>query len=661
MDRKKRVGFVSNAVTGAKTGFSRHIRALLEYLYTVNKDIEIFHLAQTVQEGDPRLNVTPWKTFPVFTREIMSTERFRNDHGYQRLISYGNEAVERFTVDNQLDVLIHIEDIWSSSHDGYWKKDYYDFIKDNFLNWTTLDSLPILPDAKTWATKTKNFWTWASFATKAMKEEDTDKYGHVEYVPGTLNCNQFSPLPFTEKRELREKFKIGLDDVIINMTSRNQLRKSFFANIEALAKYKKQNPIGKRLRLLFHTSWTDPGGWPLERIRDEFKLDKEDILTTYFCQKCSNWAIMPYLGEPIKCPYCNEEHAFITAGISSTITEEDLAKIYGICDAMSHPFTSGGLEYAMPEGLLCGLPLATTGYSCGTDFSEQPFVESLDFSLTREVGTAFYKAVANPNSIVKFFKKIVDMSPEKRKEIGRQGREWALKRFQVETIGKRVIDFIDGCSLLDWSKYKEKKTDYDVKVPDAVIPVGIEKDIDFIKALYLNILKMEVKDDDEGLLGWVKSLEQVSPELVDKKAEIRHKVEMSFRKIAHEHNAKNNPITVESFIDKDRENKRAIFVVKESGGDILIVTSLLKFFHELNPNHDVYFACDPKYKEILEGNPLIYKVIPWMPDLDNEMFCIGTGKEKSEALFHKFYLPAIATQKTLNYLSNDNPSLPCIK
>ena len=651
MTRKKRVGIVTNN-TLVKTGFARNAKTLLSYLYqNFGDSIELFHLAQATQEGDPKLSMVPWKTIPVFTREIMHTERFNNDHGYQRLVSYGNEAVERFTIDNQLDVLIHVEDIWSSAHDAYWKKDYFDFIKSNFVNWTTLDSLPILPDAKTWATKTKNFWTWASFASEALKEEDPEKYGHVEYLPGTLDCEQFKPISFDAKRDLRKKFKIPMEDIIINMTSRNQLRKSFFANIEALAKYKKQNPSGKRVRLLFHTSWTDGGGWPLDRIRDEFGLDKEDILTTYFCQKCHNWAIMPYLGEPLKCPYCGEDHSFITAGVTSTITESDLASIYSMCDAMSHPFTSGGLEYAMPEGLLCGLPLATTGYSCGTDFTDQPFVESIDFTLTREVGTAFYKAVANPNSIVKFFKKIADMTPEKRRDIGRQGREWAISRFHVDKVGKRVVDFINQCEYLDWSEYQEKKKEYDIKVPDAPIPNNIEDDVEYVKVLYKNILKMEVSDTDEGLVGWVNSIKQVPDTAIDQRQEIRRRIEGTFRKIAQDENAKKNPVKPEDFIDKTRQNKRAIFTVKESLGDILICTALLKRYKEKYADVDIYFCCDPKFAEILEGNPYIYKTIPWFPEFENEMWCIGAGQK--ECHFDYFVYPTVATQKFLTYLSNE--------
>jgi hypothetical protein len=48
--------------------------------------------------------------------------------------------------------------------------------------------------------------------------------------------------------------------------------------MEGLAKYKKQFPEGKKIKLLFHTCWTEGAGWPLERIRNELGLEKEDVL-----------------------------------------------------------------------------------------------------------------------------------------------------------------------------------------------------------------------------------------------------------------------------------------------------------------------------------------------------------------------------------------------
>ena len=54
--------------------------------------------------------------------------------------------------------------------------------------WTTLDSLPILPQAIEYAPKIKNYYVWASFAETAMKEMG---YNHVKTLRGSLDTSKF--------------------------------------------------------------------------------------------------------------------------------------------------------------------------------------------------------------------------------------------------------------------------------------------------------------------------------------------------------------------------------------------------------------------------------------------------------------------------------------
>jgi len=64
---------------------------------------------------------------------------------------------------------------------------------------------------------------------------------------------------------------------------------------------------------------------------------------------------------------------------------------------------------------------------------------------------------------------------------------------------------------------------------------------------------------------------------------------------------------------------------------------------------------EKKYHEILEGCPLIHKIIPYIPQLDNEMAAIGCGQDKG--LFDVYLCPTIQTQHKLSYLSNNNAKL----
>lgn len=642
MERKKRVGFITSSPI-LRTGFSRNAKALLTYLYKNRPDYDYYFLHQGIFDGEPNLQKMPFNNWGALTQDILNglaQKPPQERESWERLASYGNLRVEDFVIKNELDVVFHIEDIWSSHDDFYWKKDWYSHVKDNFVQWTTLDSLPIINQAKVWAEKTPNFWTWASFAEEAMKEEDPEKFANVKTVHGCLDTSNFKPLPVTERVELRKRFNIDPKEKVILYLGRNQLRKLFLSNMEALVKFKKQHP-DKKTRLLFHCSWSE--GWNLQEAMKEFGLAKEDVLTTYNCGQCKFWHVMPFEGEGIDCPHCQAQKSFSTCGIHSTVTEKDLAKIYGISDAASSMFTSGGLEYFNVESLLCGLPLLTTPYSSGLDFARQPFVESVEGGFYRECNTNFLKFNPNPNSISKFFLKIHEMSPEKYRQISQDGRAWALKTFDVSVISKKVESFIDSCKMLNWADYLNFKKDYDSKVPNAEVNNNIADNKEWLKELYSKILKMDVKDDDSGLIGWVQSIDRGTP---------RAQIEHQFRNIAFQENQKNNTVDFKTFIDMDRENKRGIIVVKESGGDIFIATSLFKDFHTRYPKHDLYVMCDNRYADILAGNPHVHKILPYFPPAENEMYCIGSGTK--EKLFDVFFYPGVSAQKFLNYLSHTN-------
>ena len=87
----------------------------------------------------------------------------------------------------------------------------------------------------------------------------------------------------------------------------------------------------------------------------------------------------------------------------------------------------------------------------------------------------------------------------------------------------------------------------------------------------------------------------------------------------------------------------------ESIGDVYLSTSLFKSFKDMYPDYELYVATKPEYFRILDGNPYIKKVIPYLPNMENEMEMIGAGKEKGYVDI--CMLPFIQTQRMLNYLS----------
>lgn len=653
--RKLRVGFITSSIL-VKTGFSNNIRSLLPYLYKTDK-YELFHLNQGL--GDtPDFQRFPWTNYGVFQNGTFDVQRFQSqDEGYKRFVSYGNLAVEKFIIDNKLDVVIGAEDIWAFQQDCYFKSKWWQYYKDNFLIWTTADSVPILPDFKAWAENCPNLWFWTSFAEKSLKSENKDKYGHVTTVPGCLDIQEYQPILSWEKQQLRKQNNIDLDTFIFLQVGRNQLRKLYPFTIESFAKFKKFNPEIKA-KLLFHCNWQE--GWPLERLIQEHGLKKEDILTTYFCLNCGKWEVKPFEGEFRNCKYCGIQgsppqqdnprgNGQKTAGIDSSISNREMSKIYGMCDGAISAFTSGGLEFFSVESLLCGLPLLCTDYSCGEDFTCQDFVFRLDGTHTYEVGTGFKKHVPNINTMVKFYEKICKMPHDEKKKIINKGREWAANTFDVNTIGKKLENWIDARKPIIW----DFKYVYEAKDPHAQIE-NIANNTDFIKECYKKILKMEVKDDDSGLKYWEGFLANPQNQ--------RQQMVDYMRNVGFQENQKNNikQVDYSEFLIKN-DKKHLLIVLKESIGDLILSTALLESFRRNYPQDkwNIYFGTSPQYKEVFDGNKNIDRVLDYQPFMENEIICTGQGKNKG--WFDAYCHLGNSMQHKLNYLTNSSIYLPQCK
>ena len=66
-------------------------------------------------------------------------------------------------------------------------------------------------------------------------------------------------------------------------------------------------------------------------------------------------------------------------------------------------------------------------------------------------------------------------------------------------------------------------------------------------------------------------------------------------------------------------------------GDLNLVfssTSLLEDYALKYPDVDLYFACQPQLLSLLDGNPHVKSVIPYMPEMEDELNMIGRGAHK---------------------------------
>jgi glycosyltransferase involved in cell wall biosynthesis len=642
-NRKLRVGFVGDFCL-AKTGFGRSMKSLLPILYK-NQKYEIFTLNQGCQDNSPDFQRLPWKSEGVFRN--FDQNRFNQDQGYQRWVAYGNAAISDFVLKNRLDIVVHQQDIWSSSVDAYLKSDWFAHIKNNFIQHSTADSVPILPDFKEWVKNCPNVWFWTSFAERTLKEEDSELYKTCKTVHGPIKSEDFYPLSKEDRLNLRRSFGISDDEKIIIYLGRNQLRKIFPANMEALVEFRKKHP-NKKLRLLFHCSWNEGGmGWPLQRIMEELKLKKEDILTTYYCKTCGHWNIQPYDGEDLNCGTCNNQKTRITAGVGSTITEFDLNKIYNLADGSSSVCTSAGLEYTNVESLLAGIPLATVPYSGCEEFTPNNFVKTIRGTFTRECSTAFKKFVPNIDSIVEFFEFIYNLKEHEKRLITEKGRKWAIEQFDANNIAKIFCDFFDSCQPIDWDIFFNKKKE--LKDPNAPVDQSLN-DEDYILSLYSSVLKMTDMKSKPDVDYWKNEL---------KNGKSRQEVEQTFRQIAAQKNAEMQQISFESLL-LNNGKKQFLLVCPESAGDCLYTSATLKSFRKSYPESEwnLYLATKPEFIELFDCNPYVSKILPFQEFMNSEITCLGQGTGKK--MFDGYCFITALSQRYLSYLGNHNINLELV-
>ena len=623
--KKKKIVIHSNH-SRAFTGFGKHTKILLQYLYKLDK-YEIIEFANGLTWDGPETKFLPWKCYGSLPNDPERINQLNRDPNLGRAAGYGAEMVDEIIKKEKPDVYIGIEDIWGFNN--YWNKKWWNRI--NCMIWTTLDSLPLLPDAVGAAPKIKNYYVWASFAVKEMHRLG---HKHVGLLRGVLDPNNFSRLPKVDRIQNRKKHNISNDDFIIGFVFRNQLRKSVPNLLEGFKLFTEKNPESNA-KLLFHTSWAE--GWDIPRLLKEKDIDSSKILTTYVCKSCGEFEVKKFTNHKENCKFCGGEKTQETSNVKHGVSESQLNLIYNLMDTYCHPFTSGGQEIPIQEAKLAELITLNTNYSCGEDScSEESGGFPLDWAEYREPGTQFIKASTLPESICEQLEKVFNMPEEEKFKLQKKARKFVLDNFSIDVIGKKFEKIIDNMPEIDWDFNFEK-----IKSDPKYNPPEIEDHSAWLIDLYKNILKREVDENDDGHQYWMKEFSNGAK---------RQDVLNYFKKVAYDEIKKEEIPNFEDFLDKNDKGKRIAVVMPGGHKDVFLLTSLLPSIKKLYKDHNIYFICNPIHDEILDGNKYIHKTIPYNDQLDN-MFTLE-GRGDAEGYFEVAYFPNTATQKFVSYVHN---------
>ena len=623
--KKKRILIHSNFCK-MFTGFGKHKKNLLSYLYKTGK-YEIIEFSNGFTWSSKEIKYTPWENYGSLPDDVEIHKQIAADEARKGAAGYGAEMIDKAISEFKPDIYLGIEDIWAFN--SFFEKPWWN--KVNCIIHTTLDSIPILPTAIEAAPKIKNYFVWASFAEKALHSLG---HTHVKTIHGTLDTKNFFRLDPELRKKLKTFFKIE-NNFVIGFVFRNQLRKSVPNLLDGFKLFKQKNP-DSNAKLLLHTHWSE--GWSIPQLIKEKDIDKNDVLTTYFCKQCNKYAVKSFIGQNIKCDYCSHPNGCETANIKNGVDERQLNEIYNLMDVYCHPFTSGGQEIPIQEAKLTELITLVTNYSCGEDScSEEAGGFPLEWAEYREPGTQFIKASTSPVSICNQLEKVYKMPDAEKSLIGAKARKYILENYSIEVVGKKFEELFDSLPEVDFD-YKFQK--YEIKNP-FFDPDNSLEDKEWIESLYLNILK---KNDEKGVIHWLERL---------KKDLKRKDVLNFFKKVAFVENQKQQFTIFKEKISQNADEKRIAFIEPSSEEAVIIASSILPSIKEQYPEYKIYFFTKHEYIDIINSHPCIEETLSFSEEMNNPLFLEGMGSNTK--YFNIVFAPYLSVNN--NYMRNSEDKI----
>lgn len=568
------------------SGFGKNCKNILAYLCATGK-YEIVEFANAHKWSDKTLSSLPWKCIGSGPNEEDIIVENNENEITSREMSYGLLKLDEVMRQEQPDIYIGSEDIWAFLKTV--KKPWWNKI--NCMLWTTLDSLPLLPEAVEIARNTKHYFTWANFAKKELHKIGLT---HTDCLHGSVDIKNFFKLEETERRNIRLSNNINEDDFIIGFVFRNQIRKSVPNLLEGFNLFKKKLNKNIKPKLLLHTGWHE--GWDIASLIKEKNIDPNDVLTTYYCSKCKNYKLQSFQGNSCDCPICGSKDSLKTISVVSGPTEKQLNEIYNTMDVYCHPFTSGGQEIPIQEAKLCELITLSTNYSCGEDMNTpESSGMGLEWTEYREPGTMFIKASTCAKSICDKLLHVLQLTPQAKKTMGENARDFIIKNYSIEAVGKKLENIIDN---MPKASFNHEDIDTDIINPN-YNPPRITDTTSWIIDIYRNIFGTILKKDD----AIVKSLIEKINNGKTKEEVLSHLKNLALK----EQQTKKSGETFKAELDKTKKERLAV-VCDGNKYSAIIAASALKQLKKIY-NKDIYIITHPSNFPVFANNEYCYKKI----------------------------------------------------
>jgi glycosyltransferase involved in cell wall biosynthesis len=410
---------------------------------------EVAELASYLKDDDPRPSKLPWKVYP--TEPLSDTEEhFRFQQDYNRA-QFGALRFDQTVLDFRPDYVLSWRDFW---HDEFIACSQYRHLF-RYIWSTCIDSEPPQTawlDRYSQVDLLSSYSQWGLNVLKKYGGEHALNVSDIDTMPG-VDLDTFKPM---DRHEIRNKYGLKDDAIIITMCARNQMRKlypdlirSFMALLDRLYKDNRKE-WADRLYLYLHTSLQDVGWDIINEVKNHHASHR--VLITYWCNQCKE--VMPSFlqGNITHCRKCGRFAAHST-NTAFGASREQLAEIYNLADLYVQAQIAGACEIPILEARACGIPTLAADYAAPTELQSLPGSAGLvKLAYLRQEPaneTGQFRGYMDNDDLVKKIYKFLRLSDEEKNELKKLQRKTAIQHHSVDGFVDKWLQLIEQVPPLD--------------------------------------------------------------------------------------------------------------------------------------------------------------------------------------------------------------------
>jgi glycosyltransferase involved in cell wall biosynthesis len=405
---------------------------------------------------------------------------------------FGRWRFDKVIIDFKPHVNCDIRDYWMSYYQGF-------SAVRPFFNWVLMPTVDSAPQQEQWIETfigADAIFTYSDWAADVLKKQSDNQINYIDTVSPGVDLNTFIP---KNKKELRNKYNIPNDAIIIGSVMRNQKRKlipELLSSVRQLIDrlYEEESPLANKIYLYLHTSYPD-AGWDIPELLKETRMSNRTLFT-YKCNKCDNVSTCFYTGPNKICNKCfGFSSRFIS--VSAGVSNEALSDIYNLFDLYVQYSICEGFGLPQIEAGACGIPVATVNYSAMVDIINKLEAYPIEIgSYFKELETKAIRVYPSNTSLVDIIHNHIHLPEIEKLNKSKRIRYLTELHYSWDKIADKWENFFDSSPWLftskkSWNDAPNLMRSYDKKIdnPKYVINEMINicgnhmNNIDLIKSL----------------------------------------------------------------------------------------------------------------------------------------------------------------------------------